>query len=164
MEPHNRSSSAGLSRGPRLGAHRASVASSDGASLSGVAGTSPAMTSGICGSIRAKHALKHSARLEPSVVIAGLDPAIHHLRKKMDARVKPAHDAERAVQAIDVRASGRPQPTGCRGPRAKSPARAISPRRRRARIVRRSADRRPWRSCRGRGYRVSDRRAALAAW
>jgi hypothetical protein len=26
------------------------------------------------------------------VVIAGLDPAIHHLRKKMDARVKPAHD------------------------------------------------------------------------
>jgi len=25
-------------------------------------------------------------------VIAGLDPAIHHLRKKMDARVKPAHD------------------------------------------------------------------------
>jgi hypothetical protein len=29
------------------------------------------------------------------LVIAGLDPAIHHLRKKMDARVKPAHDAER---------------------------------------------------------------------
>jgi hypothetical protein len=27
------------------------------------------------------------------VVIAGLDPAIHPLRKKMDARVKPAHDA-----------------------------------------------------------------------
>jgi hypothetical protein len=24
--------------------------------------------------------------------MAGLDPAIHHLRKKMDARVKPAHD------------------------------------------------------------------------
>jgi hypothetical protein len=27
-----------------------------------------------------------------SVVMAGLDPAIHHLRKKMDARVKPVHD------------------------------------------------------------------------
>jgi hypothetical protein len=26
------------------------------------------------------------------VVIAGLDPAIHPSRKKMDARVKPAHD------------------------------------------------------------------------
>jgi hypothetical protein len=25
-------------------------------------------------------------------VIAGLDPAIHPLRKKMDARVKPGHD------------------------------------------------------------------------
>jgi hypothetical protein len=25
-------------------------------------------------------------------VIAGLDPAIHHLTKTMDARVKPAHD------------------------------------------------------------------------
>jgi hypothetical protein len=24
--------------------------------------------------------------------MAGFDPAIHHLRKKMDARVKPAHD------------------------------------------------------------------------
>jgi hypothetical protein len=32
-----------------------------------------------------------------SIVIAGLDPAIHHA-KKMDARVKPAHDVERAVQ------------------------------------------------------------------
>src|SRR5882757_1942438 len=27
-----------------------------------------------------------------SVVIAGLDPAIHPLRTKMDAQVKPAHD------------------------------------------------------------------------
>jgi hypothetical protein len=27
-----------------------------------------------------------------SVVIAGLDPAIHPFRKKMDARVKPEHD------------------------------------------------------------------------
>jgi hypothetical protein len=27
-----------------------------------------------------------------SIVIAGLDPAIHPFRKKMDARVKPAHD------------------------------------------------------------------------
>ncbi|WP_346296729.1 hypothetical protein LRC39_06660 [Rhodopseudomonas sp. P1] len=27
-------------------------------------------------------------------VIAGLDPAIHLLRGKMDARVEPAHDAE----------------------------------------------------------------------
>jgi hypothetical protein len=27
-----------------------------------------------------------------SDVMAGLDPAIHHLRKRMDARVKPAHD------------------------------------------------------------------------
>jgi hypothetical protein len=29
-------------------------------------------------------------------VIAGLDPAIHPFRKKMDARVKPAHDELRA--------------------------------------------------------------------
>jgi hypothetical protein len=28
----------------------------------------------------------------------GLDPAIHHFRKKMDARVEPAHDVEREVQ------------------------------------------------------------------
>jgi hypothetical protein len=28
--------------------------------------------------------------------MAGLDPAIHPFRKKMDARVKPAHDASRA--------------------------------------------------------------------
>jgi hypothetical protein len=27
-----------------------------------------------------------------AVVIAGLDPAIHPLRKKMDARVMPGHD------------------------------------------------------------------------
>jgi hypothetical protein len=27
-----------------------------------------------------------------TIVIAGLDPAIHSRRKKMDARVKPAHD------------------------------------------------------------------------
>ena len=27
-----------------------------------------------------------------AVVIAGLDPAIHPFRKKMDARVKPGHD------------------------------------------------------------------------
>jgi hypothetical protein len=26
------------------------------------------------------------------LVIAGLDPAIHPFREKMDARVKPAHD------------------------------------------------------------------------
>jgi hypothetical protein len=30
-------------------------------------------------------------------VIAGLDPAIHRLAKKMDARVKPAHDEESEV-------------------------------------------------------------------
>jgi hypothetical protein len=30
------------------------------------------------------------------LVIAGLDPAIHPLRKKMDARVKPAHDELKA--------------------------------------------------------------------
>jgi len=28
------------------------------------------------------------------IVIAGLDPAIHHLAKKMDARIKSAHDEE----------------------------------------------------------------------
>jgi len=28
-------------------------------------------------------------------VIAGLDPAIHLLRKMMDARVTPAHDGQR---------------------------------------------------------------------
>ena len=27
-----------------------------------------------------------------SIVIAGLDPAVHPFRKTMDARVKPAHD------------------------------------------------------------------------
>jgi hypothetical protein len=31
----------------------------------------------------------------PLGVIAGLDPAIHLFRKKMDARVKPAHDGVR---------------------------------------------------------------------
>jgi hypothetical protein len=30
----------------------------------------------------------------PIGVMAGLDPAIHPLAKKMDARVKPAHDEE----------------------------------------------------------------------
>jgi len=35
-----------------------------------------------------------------SAVIAGLDPAIHFLRKMMDARVKPAHDVDRAIHAI----------------------------------------------------------------
>jgi hypothetical protein len=35
--------------------------------------------------------LDHSLALSPSV-IAGLDPAIRRL-KKLDARVKPAHDA-----------------------------------------------------------------------
>jgi hypothetical protein len=29
------------------------------------------------------------------IVIAGPDPAIQPFRKKMDARVKPAHDVER---------------------------------------------------------------------
>jgi hypothetical protein len=29
-----------------------------------------------------------------SIVIAGLDPAIHPFHNKMDARVKPAHDVE----------------------------------------------------------------------
>jgi hypothetical protein len=33
------------------------------------------------------------------VVIAGLDPAIHHFRKKMDTRVKPAHDAADQVDS-----------------------------------------------------------------
>jgi hypothetical protein len=32
------------------------------------------------------------------LVIAGLDPAIHLFRKKMDARVKPAHDAGGLLQ------------------------------------------------------------------
>ena len=33
-----------------------------------------------------------------AVVIAGLDRAIHLFRKKMDARVKPAHDAGGLLQ------------------------------------------------------------------
>src|ERR1700754_3079938 len=41
--------------------------------------------------------MPHRARDTISVVIAGLDPAIHHLRKtlakRMDTRVKPAYDA-----------------------------------------------------------------------
>src|SRR5262249_34422422 len=36
-----------------------------------------------------------------SPVIAGLEPAIHHLRKKMDARVKPAHEGVPWL-AIDI--------------------------------------------------------------
>jgi hypothetical protein len=35
--------------------------------------------------------LSNLARLNP-LVIAGLDPAIHHSSKKMDTRVKPAYD------------------------------------------------------------------------
>jgi hypothetical protein len=38
------------------------------------------------------------ARRELACVIAGLDPAIHPIRKKMDARVKPAHDNRKVVQ------------------------------------------------------------------
>ncbi len=34
-----------------------------------------------------------AARTKHTAVIAGLDPAIHPLRAKMDARVKPAHDS-----------------------------------------------------------------------
>jgi hypothetical protein len=33
-----------------------------------------------------------NAKRHFTVVIAGLDPAIHPLREKMDARVKPGHD------------------------------------------------------------------------
>src|ERR1700738_3193799 len=36
-------------------------------------------------------------------VIAGLDPAIHLFRKKMDARVKPAHEAERTAGGVKSR-------------------------------------------------------------
>jgi hypothetical protein len=39
---------------------------------------------------------------DPSVVIAGLDPAIHPLKEAlfpMDARVKPAHDGSRTRKA-----------------------------------------------------------------
>jgi hypothetical protein len=32
-----------------------------------------------------------------TVVIAGLDPAIHPFRKKMDARVKPGHDGRKGA-------------------------------------------------------------------
>jgi hypothetical protein len=38
--------------------------------------------------------------IHPSVN-GGLDPAIHHLREKMDARVKPAHDVERGAIQIN---------------------------------------------------------------
>jgi hypothetical protein len=44
-----------------------------------------------------KMTLEHFAvALNLSIVIAGLDPAIHLRAKGMDARVKPAHDKERA--------------------------------------------------------------------
>jgi hypothetical protein len=36
------------------------------------------------------------------LVIAGLDPAIHLLRKRMDARVKPAHDERREAWLFDI--------------------------------------------------------------
>jgi hypothetical protein len=43
-----------------------------------------------------------------SIVIAGLDPAIHPFRKKMDARVKPAHDGgERRFNSSGPRCSSR---------------------------------------------------------
>jgi hypothetical protein len=35
-------------------------------------------------------------------VIAGLDPAIHRLRKRMDARVKPAHDERRDAWLFEI--------------------------------------------------------------
>src|SRR6185436_6981227 len=40
-----------------------------------------------------------SASMSLSRVIAGLDPAIHHLRNRMDARIKPAHD-EGEIDAV----------------------------------------------------------------
>jgi hypothetical protein len=46
-----------------------------------------------------------------SVVIAGLDRAIHLFRKKMDARVKSAHDAER-VGSIGAESAARFCPRG----------------------------------------------------
>jgi hypothetical protein len=33
------------------------------------------------------------------MVIAGLDPAIHHFIKKMDARIKSGHDDEPKTQS-----------------------------------------------------------------
>jgi hypothetical protein len=36
-----------------------------------------------------------------AIVIAGFDPAIHFLSKKMDARVKPGHDADRIAFVPD---------------------------------------------------------------
>jgi len=41
-------------------------------------------------------------------VIAGLDPAIHHFLKKMDARIKSAHDegGKRKTPAAGVRKRG----------------------------------------------------------
>jgi hypothetical protein len=49
------------------------------------------------------------------MVIAGIDPAIHPLRKKMDARVEPAHDAGegrmiRCVSKTASRAARHPLP------------------------------------------------------
>ena len=35
-------------------------------------------------------------------VIAGLDPAIHRLAKKLDARVKPGHDESEAKAAEGI--------------------------------------------------------------
>jgi hypothetical protein len=33
-----------------------------------------------------------------SIVVAGLDPAIHLSRKRMDARIKSAHDVENSEE------------------------------------------------------------------
>jgi hypothetical protein len=54
-------------------------------------------------SIRARHSGERTMD-HPSFVIAGPDPAIHP-PKKMDARVKPAHDgcAEFLFEAIESR-------------------------------------------------------------
>jgi len=35
---------------------------------------------------------RHSASCFDGIVIAGLDPAIHHFLRKMDTRIKSAHD------------------------------------------------------------------------
>src|SRR4051812_47240305 len=55
------------------------------------------LRSRFCEAALRKSCALHRARETTICVIAGLDPAIHLLgktRAKMDARVKPAHDAE----------------------------------------------------------------------
>src|SRR5262249_44879856 len=86
----------------------------------------PRMSNRESGFFRKSSDMTHSQRRRFSTVIAGLEPAIHHLRKTMDARVngvpadfvggvpRPAHDGVCSL-AIDITsAASTPRPAWSR--------------------------------------------------